>query len=141
MTVTRADRFTANDKTNQIYSDFLTDLNPHPVSGDIVRFVNENAVIRSIKNLIQTDRGERRYHPTIGSDIRKMLFEPMSSAAAEMISQFIQDTIDKHEPRAKVLYVSVIPNYDKNLYTIQCQIMVINKQEPVSFNVTLQRVR
>lgn len=141
MATTRADRFTANDKKNQIYSDFLTDLNPHPVSGDIVRFVNETAVIRSIKNLIQTDRGERKYQPTIGSEIRKMLFEPMSGAAAEMISQFIRDTIDKHEPRAKLLTISVIPNYDKNLYTIQCQIMVINKQEPVSFNVTLQRVR
>lgn len=141
MSTSRADRFTASDRKNQIYSDFLTDLNPHPVSGDVVRFVNENAVIRSIKNLMQTDRGERRYQPTIGSDIRKLLFEPMSSSAAEMISQFVRDTVDKHEPRAKILTISVIPNYDRNLYNIQCQIMVINKQEPVSFNVTLQRVR
>lgn len=137
----RSDKFTQTDRKQQIYSDFLTDLNPHPVSGDIVRFVNENAVVRSCKNLILTDRGERLYQPDVGSDIRRMLFEPLSSMAAEMIAEYIRTTIETYEPRAKILDVSVIPNYDNNSYSVDCVIMVINKQDPVSFNVTLTRVR
>lgn len=137
----RSDKFTQTDRKQQIYSDFLTDLNPHPVSGDIVRFVNENAVVRSCKNLILTDRGERLYQPEIGSDIRHMLFEPISDMAASMIADYIKSTIETYEPRAKLIDVSVVPNYDMNAYTVDCVIMVINRQDPISFNVTLTRVR
>ena len=137
----RADKFTQTDKKNQIYSDFLTNLNKHPVSGDIVRYVNENAVVRSIKNLILTNRGERLYQPNIGSDIRSMLFEPMGSASADLISTYIQDTIQNFEPRAKVLKCDVIPQYDNNAYSVILTFFVINKQDPVTVQVTLDRVR
>jgi phage baseplate assembly protein W len=141
MSATRSDRFTQLDKKNQVYSDFLTDLNPHPVSGDIVRYVNENAVIRSIKNLIQTNRGERLYQPRIGSDLRRMLFEPLSDASASIISTYIRETIDNHEPRARVIGVDATPYYEQNLYVVTIAFFVINKQDPVSFNLTLTRVR
>ena len=137
----RADRFTPLNKNNHNYSDFLTDLNKHPVSGDIVRFVNETAVIRSIKNLLNTNRKERLYQPTIGSSIQKMLFEPMGQAVSNEIATLARQTIEKHEPRAKVLEVNVIPQYDQNLYIVNVVILVINKQTPTNFNVTLTRVR
>ena len=137
----RADRFTSTSKKNQVYSDFLTDLNKHPVSGDVVRFVNEQAVIRAIKNLLNTNRKERLYQPRIGSSINKMLFEPMGEAVANEISTLTRETIEAHEPRAKVLEISVIPRYEENLYIVSVTILVINKQDPTSFNVTLTRVR
>lgn len=135
------DRFSFQNRDTQVYSDFLTDLSPHPVSGDIVRFVNEQSVIRSIKNLISTDRGERLYQPSIGSSIRKMLFEPMGSSSAQMIATFVGETIREHEPRAKLLSVDVIPVYEKNTYVVNVSLYVINKQEPITFNVALTRVR
>lgn len=141
MAITRADRITSTTIKDQIYSDFLADLVPHPVSKDVLRFVNEQAVIRSIKNLVLTDRGERLYQPNIGSDIRKMLFEPMMESTAEIISQYIQETIENYEPRAKVLDLSVTPDYNNNLYTVSMTFMIINKEEPVSLNITLDRVR
>lgn len=141
MAVTRADRITQTERKDQIYSDFLADLVPHPVSKDVLRFVNEHAVIRSIKNIVLTDRGERLYQPSIGCNIRKMLFEPMLPATAEMISQFIQEAIRLHEPRAKVLDVNVQPDYNNNLYAVSMTFMIINKEDPVSLNITLDRVR
>lgn len=137
----RADRFTQSDKKNQIYSDFLTNLNNHPVSGDVVRFVNEQAVIRAIKNLLLTDRGERLYQPSIGSSIRKMLFEPMGTATAVEIATLTRETIAAHEPRARILDIQVVPIYERNLYVVNVSILVINKQEPTNFNITLTRVR
>ncbi len=138
---TKADRFTSLDVKTQIYSDFLTDFNRHPVSGDIVRFVNEQAVIRSIRNLLQTNKGERLYQPSIGSNVNKLLFEPMGDATANEIANLVRETIDQHEPRAKVLQVDAIPQYENNRYVINIVILVINKTEPVNFNVTLTRVR
>lgn len=139
--VTRADKLTANDRKSQIYSDFLADLNTHPVSGDIVRFVNENAVIRSIKNLMQTNKGERLYQPKLGGDISKLLFEPMGDSMTSTISQVVRQTIEKHEPRARVLDVIVVADYDNNAYNVTVKFLLINNQNPISFNVTLSRVR
>ena len=141
MAVTRADRITTTTVKDQVYSDFLTDLNSHPVSKDVLRFVNENAVTRSIKNLLLTDRGERLYQPNVGSNIRKMLFEPMMESTAEIISQYIQETIELYEPRAKVLDTSVVADYNNNLYTVTLVYMIINKEDPVTLNITLDRVR
>lgn len=140
MAITK-DRFQNSDTKNQIYSDFLDDLNPHPVTGDIVRSVNEGAVSRSIRNLILTNKGERLYQPNLGSDIFKMLFEPMSDAISQILSSSIQDVIADYEPRAKVIAVDAIPDYGNNAYTITVQYMIINRPTPVTLNVSLTRVR
>lgn len=135
------DRFAAMETNSQKYSDFLSNLYPHPVSKDIVKFVNENAVVRSIRNLLMTDRFERLYQPNIGTDIRKMLFENISSVTAQNISVFVQDTIDKYEPRAKVVSIQVQPDEENNRYVVSLVVMIINKQDPISFNITLDRIR
>ena len=135
------DRFTQSDRKNQIYSDFLNDLTPHPVTGDIVRFVNENSVNRAIKNLINTNKGERLFQPEVGSDIYKMLFEPMSQGVADLLSTSIQSTISNYEPRAKVINVIVAPDYDNNSYSITVNYIIINTSNPIALNVTLARVR
>ena len=137
MATNMIDRFSLSNRDNQVFSDFLTDLNPHPVSKDVLRFVNENAVSRAIRNLILTDKRERLYQPKIGSNIRKMLFEPMGDSTAQLISMFIQTTITDYEPRARVLSVEVTPNYENNSYLITINFMVINKQDPVIINITL----
>lgn len=127
--------------TKQIYSDFLNDLNPHPIVKDIVKYTNENAVSKSIRNLMLTDRGERLYQPNIGSDINRMLFEPMSDGISELLSTYINNTINTYEPRAKVLDVKTVPDFDRNLYSVYITFMVINKQEPITVNISLRRVR
>jgi phage baseplate assembly protein W len=137
----KTDRFAAMNRDSQSYSDFLTDLNPHPVSGDIVKYVNENAVIRSIRNLLLTNKFDRLYQPTIGTDIKKMLFEPISGSTAQNISVFVQQTINTFEPRAKIIKIDIVPDGDNHRYVINLIIMVINKQEPISFNITLDRIR
>lgn len=140
MAITK-DRFQNSDRKNQVYSDFLNDLSPHPITGDVVRYVNENAVSRSIRNLIATNKGERLYQPAIGSDIYKMLFEPMSDAIAQLLSTSIQTLIADYEPRAKVISVIAAPNFEGNAYAVTVQYMIINRPSPITLNVTLTRVR
>lgn len=132
---------TVTKPKNTVYSDFLNDLTPHPIVKDIVKYTNENAVSKAIRNLLLTDRGERLYQPDIGSDIRKLLFEPMNGAISELISTYVNNTINTYEPRAKVLDVKAVPDYDNNLYTVFITYMIINKQEPITLNISLRRVR
>lgn len=137
----RSDRYTELTNQEEIYSDFLTNLNPHPVSGIVLRFVNEKAVTRSIRNLILTNRGERLYQPKVGSSIRSLLFEPMSDFTANVLSKLIEETITLYEPRAKVLGVQVVPYEEQNSYVVTIAYMLINNPEPINVTVTLQRVR
>lgn len=139
--MSRADAFTELTNQDEVYSDFLVNMNPHPVSGALLRFVNEKAVTRSIRNLILTNPGERLYQPDIGSGIRSLLFEPMSQFTANTLRKLIEDTIRKYEERAQVLAVEVIPDEERNRYTVTIVYMLINKPDPVTVNVTLQRVR
>lgn len=135
------DRFEKNNAKNQIYSDFLNDLTPHPVVKDVVRYVNENAINRSLRNLIKTNRGERLYQPNIGCDINKLLFEPMDSAVADLIGIAVTDTIKFYEPRVKLLKISVAPVEEENAYVIDIYYVIVNKKDPISLTVTLDRAR
>ena len=139
--MSRADRFTELDRKNELYSDFLTNLNTHPVSRETLRYVNETAVTRSIRNLLNTQQGERLYQPDIGSNVRKLLFEPIDDITADILTSTIRDTLTTYEPRAKVLNVEVIPDEGRNRYVVTVVYMLINKQDPISVNITLQRVR
>ena len=137
----RADRYTELTQVDEIYSDFLTNFNHHPVSGMLLRFVNEKAVTRSIRNLIQTSPGERLYQPNVGGGINQLLFEPISQFTTNQIRQSIDDTIRIYEPRAKVLKIDCVPRPDNNAYIVTIVYMLINSPDPISVNVTLQRVR
>ena len=135
------DKFEQASTRYQIYSDFLNDLTPHPVIKDVVRFTNEAAVNRSIRNLLLTDRFERLYQPDKGSDINRLLFEPMDSSISDLIGQYVRDTIQTYEPRARVLNVEVIMQEAQNAYIVTIYYLIINKQDPVQLTVTLSRVR
>lgn len=124
-----------------IYSDFLTNLVPHPVFKDVVRYVNEHAVTYSIRNLILTDVGERLYSPDVGGGIRSLLFENISNVTAESISVRVQSLITKYEPRALALNIVVIPYYDNNAYVVTVTYSLINKTESITTNIQLNRVR
>ena len=139
--VSRLDRITETGKQETRYSDFLTDLTPHPNTKDLVKNTNVDAVKRSIRNLIQTNRYERLMRPNLGSGVRKILFEPITSASADMLKQYVNETIGNFEPRAKVLNVDVFTDTNNLAYTINIYFYVINIADPVSMTVTLYRVR
>ena len=137
----RADFYTNTNRMDEIYSDFFTDLNPHPDSKDLVRYANENAVKKSIKNLMLTNKLERLFQPNLGSNISKFLFEPMIGATAIALKQSIVETIINHEPRCKLLDVRVDPDEVNNAYNVTIVFMIINKQDPISLDISLYRVR
>lgn len=128
-------------KQTELYADFLTDFDMHPVKKDVVRYINENAVKQSIKNLILTNRGDRLFNNTLGCDIRSMLFEQMSASNDEVIMDLIRSTIENYEPRARIMDINVTSDYDTNTVNVTIVFSIINKQEPITLELILNRIR
>lgn len=124
-----------------LYSDFFIDLDMHPVSKDVAPRINENAIKDSIRNLLLTDPGERPFRPQLGGGIRAMLFDNMTPQTVVSMREQIRETISEYEPRANLIDVVVNPDFDKNHVNVTVVFNVINRQEPVTLDVIITRVR
>jgi phage baseplate assembly protein W len=128
-------------RNTRIFSDLDLNFNPHPVSGDIVKKYDENAIKQSIKNLMLTQNYERPFHSEIGSQIKSLLFELPTSMTGSLIKRQIMDTITNFEPRANILDVTVLLSPDNN--GVYCTIVftIINSTAPISLDLFLERTR
>ena len=124
-----------------IYSDFYSNFDLENEKKDLLSYKNEDSVKRSIRNILLTDKGERFFNPTFGSDIRKMLFENFSPSTEQVVADLIKTAIGNHEPRANVLNVNVSGNPDQNSMYINIVFSVINKENPITFSILLNRIR
>lgn len=123
------------------YSDFNLDFTAHPVTGDITKKLNENAIAQSIRNLLLTSHYERPFKPELGSNLKKFLFEPIDNVTTSLIQDSIFETLRNYESRVKVQEVVAAPNYDEQRYDVSITFFVQNSIEPLTINFFLERVR
>jgi phage baseplate assembly protein W len=135
------DILTPGAKKLTVYSDFRKDLLMNPVTSDLALRLNEESVKEALKNLILTDKGERLFQPTLGSDVRKSLFDNMTPATIKMLEQNVKSTINNFEPRVTIINVEVLPDYDNYKVQINITFYVRNVQTPVTVSVFLERTR
>ena len=128
-------------KRQRTFSDLDLNCTAHPVTGDVARLYDENAVKRSVKNLLQTNNFERPFHSEIGSQIRALLFEPFSSTLNVMLKRVITDTINTFEPRVYLNDVTVSVNQDNNSVNVTIVFTILNTLSPIVMNVVLERTR
>ena len=134
-------RITPITKKQELYSDFFMNLDENPVSLDLARQTNEEAVKASIKSLLLTDKGERPYQPNLGCNIRQMLFDNITPDSIIMMREIIKETLIAYEPRADIIGVDVTSSIDNNEVFIAVVFKVINSSEPVTLVTSLTRVR
>ena len=123
------------------YSDLDLNFGIHPVKKDLVTKKDENAIAFAIRNLILTNHYERPFNPELGSNVRKLLFEPVSVFTASDLQKMIEQTIANFEPRARVRKVDVIPNEDNNAYDIRVEFFIDMKTNPITADFLLERIR
>ena len=129
-------------KTTRIYSDLDLNFTPHPLSGDIVKKYDEQAISRSLRNLVMTNAGDRPFHPEIDIGIRKYLFEPATFITQHDIKSAIEFGIAKFEKRAKVQSVTVVlDEQTQQDYEVTIVYTTENMIEPVTVIIFLQRIR
>lgn len=106
-----------------------------------MRLYDENAIKRSVRNLLQTNNYERPFHSEIGSQLRAMLFEPASPMLNTMIKRVIVDTITTFEPRVSLNDVVVNVNPDNNAAYVTIMFTIVNTVRPVTMSIVLERTR
>jgi len=160
MALTRADALTGTVKQQEYFSDFLDSFMKTPFGNQLGRVLNEDSVNQSLRNIIMTNVGERMFQPVIGSNVYKMLFQPLSvqefraGVGVTTLEFMIKNAIEKNEPRVILIDVGIksavadsfgtqsragIP--DENSVMITITYRLINKVDPITFNYVLKRVR
>jgi phage baseplate assembly protein W len=123
------------------FSDIDMAFLPNPVSKDVSRKYNENAIKQSIKNIIMTKNFERPFHSDVGSQISSLMFEPITPMLTALVKKTIENTIRSYEPRVNLLSVSVLLSPDNNGVYVTIVFAIVNTSTPISVDLFLERTR
>lgn len=125
----------------EVFSDLDIAFIAHPITGQLARKTNRDAVRQSVKSLVLTDYFERPFKSDIGCSIRYYLFELFTPALKQQMENAIREVIKNYEPRAEVIDVLVEERQDLNALTVSVAFFILNDPEPVFLDVILERVR
>ena len=139
------------------WADLDLDFTKHPVTKDITRKLNVEAVKRSVRNLIQTNKYDKKFHPEIDGGVTRHLFGLATAATKHDIAEAIATCLRNYEPRVVVDRVNVFGNadeiahvqsdirvtgnIDKNGFNVSIFFRIINSPEPVEVSLFLERIR
>ncbi len=123
------------------WSDLDLDFAAHPVTKDIVFKTDVEAVKRSIRNLILTNKYERPFQPEIDGGVTRHLFQLSTPHTKHDIKGAVENCILNFEPRAEIIDVTVGGDLDKNGFDVTIIFRVLNTPDPVTIELFLERLR
>ena len=132
----------SSDRSVRQYTDLDLFFGKKTSNNDVSEVTDVQAVKRSIRNLVLLNIYEKPFHPEISSGVGDMLFELMTPVTAAILARKIQDVIENFEPRARLVGVRSIPDYDRNSYSVSIEFYVVNTPtELVELTIFLERLR
>ena len=120
----------AIQRISRSFKDISLSFSPHPVTKDLPILKNENAIVRSVRNLVQTIPTERFFNSNIGSDVYDSLFGFVDYGTASLIEDQIITTVTNFEPRVENLEVEVEPQTDNNSFGVIVRFDVVGQEFP-----------
>ena len=132
----------AIQRKSRAFKDISLSFSPHPVTRDLPVLVNERAISRSVRNLVETIPTERFFNSLIGTDIRDSLFENFTPLTVTVMEDQIRTTISNYEPRVNNVRLEVIGLPDRNTLEVKVLFDIVGLDQPVqSFNFILEPTR
>lgn len=132
----------AIQRISRSFRDISLSFVPHPVTNDLTILRNENAIVRSVRNLVETIPKERFFNSTIGSNVRSSLFDFVDFGTAANIQKQIKTAIENYEPRVDNLVVEVLPLPDENSFEVTIIFDIIGQEVPrQTINFILEATR
>ena len=120
----------AIQRISRSFKDISLSFEPHPVTKDLPILKNENAIRRSVRNIVQTIPTERFFNSLLGSDIEKSLFEFIDFGTASVIQNQVEISIKNFEPRVTNVVVEVDPIPDQNTFNVNVIFDIIGQEFP-----------
>ena len=129
-------------RVSRSFKDISLSFDPHPVTKDLPVLRNERAIVRSVRNLVQTIPGERFFVPILGSGVNRLLFDFVDVATADSIEEEILTTISNFETRVTNVQVQVDPRPDLNNFDVTVFFDIIGQSLPTQeFSFILEATR
>tara|TARA_B100001778_G_C18005105_1_gene369596 strand:- start:31 stop:432 length:402 start_codon:yes stop_codon:yes gene_type:complete len=117
-------------RISRAYKDISLSFDPHPVSNDLKVLKNENAIRRSVRNIVQTIPTEKFFNPLFGSDVYRSLFDFVDFGTASNIQGQIEIALDNYEARIDNVIVEVDPQPDLNSFEVIITYDIIGQEFP-----------
>ena len=118
------------ERVSQGFKDISMTFQSNPLNDDLIALKNENAIARSIRNIVFTLPGEKFFNASFGSRITESLFENIDDVNATLIEDEIRESIDLNEPRVELNSVKAFPNYDLNNFDVIIAYDVVGTEIP-----------
>ena len=129
-------------RISRAVKDISLSFTPHPVTKDLTILKNENAIKKSVRNLVQTIPTERFFNSALGSEVRDSLFEFVDFGTASVIQSQIKITLENFEPRIENVDVEVDPRPDLNDFEVTVFFDIVGQQIPTQeFTFMLESTR
>jgi phage baseplate assembly protein W len=129
-------------RISRSFKDISLSFDPHPVTKDLSVLTNERAIIRSVRNLVETIPNERFFNPSLGSNVRSSLFDFVDYATASTIEDQIIEVINNYEQRVTNVIVQVDPIPDLNEFEVTITFDIIGQEIPAQqFSFILEATR
>ena len=118
------------ERVSQGFKDISMTFQSNPLNDDLIAIKNENAIARSLRNIVFTTPGEKFFNQSFGSRITESLFENIDEITATIIVDEIRQSIDNYEPRVEVDDVKAFPDYENNSFDVTITYDVIGSEIP-----------
>ena len=132
----------AIQRKSRAFKDISLSFSPHPVTRDLPVLINERAIVRSVRNLVETIPTERFFNPILGTDIRDSLFENFTRTTVTIIEDQVREVIDIFEPRVNNINVEVTARPNDNNLDVKVFFTIKGSDiPPQSFSFLLEPTR
>ena len=132
----------AIQRKSRAFKDISLSFSPHPVTRDLPVLVNERAISRSVRNLVETITTERFFNSLIGTELRDSLFENFTPLTVTVLEDQIRATIANYEPRVDNVSIEVIGLPDQNDLEVKVLFDIVGLDLPIqSFRFILEPTR
>ncbi len=118
------------ERVSQGFKDISMTFQVNPLNSDLIGLKNENAIARSVRNIVFTLPGEKFFDEDFGSRISASLFENIDEISAAEIVDEIKQSIVNYEPRVDLLDVQAFPNFDNNQFDVRIVYEIIGADVP-----------
>jgi len=118
------------ERVSQGFKDISMSFKVNPLNDDLIVLKNENAIARSIRNIVFTLPGEKFFDENFGSRISKSLFDNIDDLTAATIRDEIERSIRNNEPRVNLRSVQTIPNFENNEFDVTITYDIIGADVP-----------
>lgn len=112
------------------FKDISLSFTRHPVTNDILTLRNEDAIKKSVTNLVRTHLNERFFNALLGTSIENSLFELQNSGVSSFLQEEITTLLNNFEPRIRLNSVIVDEPEDTNELNVQISYDIVGLPFP-----------